>query len=217
MNYDELKIKYALIDMKVNRLMVEREKFEQQYIKENQPFPLRKYMRITVRLRVSQKHWEGLTDKYQKKKHNQPGYTYSVTGFFVRWLIYDDGELRPQLFDKYYDPADDILSIEAADQIEGHCTKCLKYKDGRCYRNGGKNIGVWLGRKVNEDDYPCPVYEELTELWSADGTKHYPNVTLLKHEKRYRVYNKDFTCFTEYGAEELHRWYRTEDPNVSKS
>ena len=31
MNYDELRIKYDLIDMKVKRLMVEREKFEQQY------------------------------------------------------------------------------------------------------------------------------------------------------------------------------------------
>ena len=178
------------------------------------------YERITVRLRVTEETRKHLIDKELTKRKNQVGYEYSVTGCFNGWYIHEDGngELKPCLFgDVSYSRFDEVVSIERADQIEGHCSKCRKYKDGLCYMAGGKDISKKCAtRKVGKDDYTCPKYEELTELWSKDGKKHYPNVTIVKHEKpvKYRIYSLNWQYYEEWGPEIIDFNYTFENPNV---
>jgi hypothetical protein len=108
------------------------------------------------------------------------------------------------------------VSIEPGEQIEGHCSKCLNHKDGYCYMMGGKDISVKCAtHKVKKDDYTCPKYEELTELWDKQGERHYPNVTICKHCKPicYNIYALNWGSYCEWPQEVIDSNYTFENPN----
>lgn len=219
MNFEELKKELKKIERQEAMCHARYVRTRETYKRQNAPLHLRKYERITVRLRVTEETRKHLVDKELSKRKNQVGYEYSVTGCFTDWYIHEDGngELKPCLFgDVSYSRFDEIVSIEPADQIEGHCSKCRRYKDGLCYMAGGKDISKKCAtHKVGKDDFTCPKYEELTELWSADGKKHYPNVTILKHSKplKYLIYSLNWQYYEEWKENEVEKFYRFDNPN----
>ena len=219
MTYDELKKELKKNDWKEARCRLKSAHAREEYRRQNAPISLRKYERITVRLRVTEETRKRLTDKERTMRKYQLGREYDVTGCFTDWYIHEDGngELKPCLFGgDSYSRYDEVVSIERAEQIEGHCSKCRKYKEGLCYMAGGKDISRKCAtHKVREDDFTCPLYEELTELWSKDGKKHYPNVTILKHEKpvKYRIYSLNWKYYEEWGPEIIDFNYTFENPN----
>lgn len=219
MNYDELKKELKKIERQEAMCHARYVRTREIYKRQNAPLPLQKYERITVRLRVTEETRKHLVDKELTKRKNQVGYEYSVTGCFTDWYIHEggNGELKPCLFgDVSYSRFDEIVSIEPAEQIEGHCSKCRRYKDGFCYMAGGKDISKKCAtHKVGKDDFTCPKYEELTELWSKCGSEHYPNVTILKHSKplKYRIYSLNWQYYEEWKEKEVEEFYRFDNPN----
>ena len=219
MTYEELEKMNKDLDKQADKLYRQQTKNELKYIAEHEPFKVHRYQILNVRLRVTEETRKNLTDAGRKMKKNQLGHEYTVTGCFTGWYISKErvGELRPCFFGGItYSRFDEIVSIESAEQIEGHCSKCRKYKDGYCYMMGGKDISVkCASHKVKDDDYTCPKYEELTELWSVDGKKHYPNVTILKHSKplKYIIYSLNWQYYEEWKENEVEKFYRLDNPN----
>ena len=192
-----------------------------QYIEEHQPLPLKRFQRIKVRVRVTEASRKMLTDDARKEKRYALGATYTIIGVFNGYAINDNGEVVPCCYGKgdYRGRYDEILSVELTeDQPDGNCNKCLKAKDGHCYMMGGKDISVkCASHKVKADDYTCPKYEELTELWDKYGEnrKHYPNVTICKHQKPigYRIYALNWGSYCEWSQEVIDSNYTFENPN----
>lgn len=220
MTFDELQKGIKKLERQELMCHARQVRLRNQYIKQNAPMKLRKFERIKVTLRVTEETRKRLVGKELEKKRNQVGYEYSVIGCFDGWYIHEDGkgELKPCFFrGPFFSRFDDIVKIEPAEQIDGHCSKCRMYKDGLCYMIGGKDLGKSCAHhKVADDDYTCPLYEEKTELWDRwEKEKHYPNVTVLKHEKpiEYRVYSLNWNYYTKYTEDELERYYLKEDPN----
>ena len=214
MKYQELKDANKKLERQVGLLYRQQQRNEQQYIREHEPFKARRYQILSVRLRVTKETRDRLTEYGRKMKKNQLGREYVVSGCFIGWYINEEkgGELRPCFFGGItYSRFDEILSIEIAEQVDGHCSKCRRYKDGLCYRNGGMDLSKKCAdHKVEETDFTCPKYEEKTELWSWDREKHYPNVTVLKHEKpvKYRIYAINWGTYTEWEEKEIKSMYR---------
>lgn len=222
MIYEELKAMDNALEKQADKLYRQQTKNELKYIAEHEPFKVHRYQRLNVRLRMTEKTRKNLTDAGRKKKKNQLGHEYTVTGCFTGWYISKehDGELRPCFFGCItYSRFDEIVSIESAEQIDGHCSKCLNYKDGLCYMAGGKDISKKCAtHKVEKDDFTCPNYEELTELWSKDGERHYPNVTIVKHSQplKYRVYSLNWQYYEEWKQDIINSNYTFENPNERK-
>lgn len=212
MTYQELQEKNKALDRQIESICRQQAKNEKRYIEEHEPFPFRRYQRVMVTLRVTEENRKHLTEKEKAKRRYQKGYEYSVVGCLNGYIIDKDGTLRPTFFGgTYYGRFDEIVSITPTEQIEGHCSKCRRYKDGLCYRNGGMDLSKKCAdHKVEEDDFTCPKYEELTELWSYDGEKHYPNVTIVKHEKpvKYRIYAINWGTYSEWDEKEIKTMYR---------
>ena len=219
MTYEELEKMNKDLDKQVDKLYRQQTKNELKYIAEHEPFKVHRYQILNVRLRVTEETRNTLTDAALTKKKYQLGHEYTVTGCFIGWHIREhDGELRPCFFGgTTYSRFDEIVSIESAEQIEGHCSKCLKYKDGYCYLAGGKDISVKCAtHKVKKDDYTCPKYEELTELWEKHGEhRHIPNVTICKHHHPigYRIYALNWGSFCEWSQDVIDSNYTFENPN----
>ena len=210
MTYEELKTVLATLDKDINALYKQKGVLRSNYAEEHAPLKLKTYQRIIIHLRVTEKHNQMLYDKYKKMRKYQPGYEYHVIGFFTGWFIEDDGSVKPCLYgNAEYSRYDEILSIELCkEQLQGDCKKCRCYKDGYCYMMGGKDLGVsCANHKVEEGDCVCPHYEEMTELWDSEG--HYPHVTKVWKNNKffYRIYNKDWTVFSEYTEEEIKKFY----------
>lgn len=88
------------------------EKKKQQYIDEHAPLKLEKGDWINIRLQVTEESRAMLVPEYRDKPRYKLGHVHTVRGRFVRWLIYDDGELRPDLWGKaWYPSKEKILSI----------------------------------------------------------------------------------------------------------
>lgn len=220
MNFEQLKEKEKAFDKdleslhKQEKAIYEKKKKNQMaYIKSVLPFEMRKYQRVTIKLMVTEKSRELMSETQRRYKKNQVGYTYCVTGCVHDWIVGDDGDARPCFFgDVTYNRYDKIIDIELAEQIEGHCSKCRKYKDGLCYMLGGKDISKKCAHhKVGERDFTCPKYEELTELWDKHiGDRHYPNVTIVKHAVpvKYRIYSLNWDYFLEYDEQEIEKYYK---------
>ena len=220
MTYEELKKANKDLDKQADKMYRKQAKNELKYIAEHEPFKVHRYQILNVRLRVTEETRKNLTDAGRKMKKYQLGHEYTVTGCFTGWYISEehDGELRPCFLGGItYSRFDEIVSIESAQQIEGHCSQCLKYKKGYCYLAGGKDISVKCAtHKVKKDDYTCPKYEEITELWEKYGEhRHIPNVTICKHKNpiSYRIYSLDWSCFCEWPQEVIDSNYAFEDTN----
>lgn len=220
MNFEQLKEKEKALDKELenlqkqeNAIYTKKKKCELAYIKSVLPFEMRKYQRVTIKLMVTEKSRELMSETQRRYKKNQVGYTYCVTGCVHDWIVGDDGDARPCFFgDVTYNRYDKIIDIELAEQIEGHCSKCRKYKDGLCYMMGGKDISKKCAHhKVGERDFTCPKYEELTELWDKYiEDRHYPNVTIVKHAVpvKYRIYSLNWEYFSEYDEQEIEKYYK---------
>ena len=171
------------------------------YRKEHAPLELKDYQRIIVRLKGKR--------------------SYSIDAIFCGWWISPKGELRPCLWNKEYSQEDEILSIELhKQQPEGDCKKCLLYKDGLCYKAGGKNLGKsYATHKVKEGDLICPRYEEIIEggLWGKKCIwphQHHPNVSFVYDANLKKIYHiwegKSWSCFTEHSEERIEKYYSRE-------
>jgi hypothetical protein len=195
-----------------------------QYIAEHQPLPLKRFQRIKVVARVTEESRKRMTVDYRKKKKCALGATYTIVGVFNGYRIDDAGHVVPCFYGEgdYRGWSDEILSVElTADQPEGNCNKCLKAKDGLCYRAGCKDLGPkYATWKIVEDKMvPCPAYEEVVEgglyalkdkIWPA---KYYPKVTRVKTKYgnwKYRLYEGNWSCYTEETEREIKKYYTSE-------
>ena len=222
MTFEKLKEKLVLLDEEKKRIEHEivrvydkKKNLQLKYIRELLPFEIRKWQRVTIRLMVTAESRKLMTDYQRRLKKNQEGYVYCVTGCVIEWIVGDEGEARPCFYgDVWYNRYDKILDIELAEQVDGHCSKCLKYKDGLCYMMGGKDISKNCAtHEVGERDMTCPRYEEMTQLWDKQiEGRHYPNVTIVKHAKpvKYRIYSLNWDYFSEYSEKEIETYYKKE-------
>lgn len=223
MTYEELK--KELKDIERQQALCERRyaRVREKYKLQNAPLQVKKYQRVTVKLRVTEETRKRLTDKEKSRRKNQAGNEYSVTGYFVGWYIHEDGngELKPCFYgDVSYSRFDEIISIELAkEQPTGDCSKCRLFKDGYCYMAGGKDMGKrYATHKVKDGDIVCPKYEEILEggLYEyGHASRHCPNVTVLqdaKEKKKYRVWSLNWNYYVEYNENEIWKFY-TKEPN----
>ena len=149
--------------------------------------------------------------KLSGNKHLPVGHVYIVRGAFYTWRISKRGEVIPVLWFGGINYLDELVSVEIdKDQPNGKCEKCLRYKDGKCFRNGGKDYPE-LGEDIKPGALVCPRYEEIITEGLDDaftsGT-NYPNVTKVtdKHGKPiYRFYSPNFECFIERDAKEVEK------------
>ena len=179
-----------------------------QYIDEHKPADIKPNQHITVRMRITEE-----SRKLSNARKQLPvGHVYTVKGSFYSWRISKRGEVIPVLWmDGRISDFDELVSVEIdKDQPNGKCEKCLKYKDGKCFRNGGKEYPD-LGEEIKPGSLVCPRYEEIITEGLDDaftpGT-NYPNVTKTtdKHGKSvYRFYSPDFECFVERDAKEVEK------------
>lgn len=222
MTYEELQKQVKAIERKEEAFSrkcgKEELKLKQQYIDEHKPIELKRFQRITVRLRVTEKSRERMGEKHRAMAKYQLGREYSVTGVFNGWHIGDDGQLKPCLYGgPSYSATDEVVSVALTkDQPEGDCSKCRCHKDGLCYMMGGKDLGkscaVW---KITDDMVPCPKYEEIVEggLYEyGDNNRHCPNVTKQwkKGKLFYNVYSLNWQYYTEYSEDEVWRFFTKE-------
>lgn len=177
-----------------------------QYIDEHKPADIKPNQRITVRMRITEE-----SRKLSGNKHLPVGHVYIVRGAFYTWHISKRGEVIPVLWFGGINYLDELVSVEIdKDQPNGKCEKCLRYKDGKCFRNGGKDYPE-LGEDIKPGALVCPRYEEIITEGLDDaftsGT-NYPNVTKVtdKHGKPiYRFYSPNFECFIERDAKEVEK------------
>ena len=220
MTYEELKKELKALAQAEKSLNAKYNMVMDMYRRKNAPIKLRRFERVTVRLKVSKDTINSFPPSKRKMRKYELGHEYSVTGCFYEWGINDpDGELRPVFFGSVsYSRYDEIVAIEKAEQIDGHCSECLDYKDGYCYLMGGKDISKKCAHhKVLKDDFTCPKYEEVCECaWGRhEPDRRYPNITVLKHETplKYRVYSLNWGYFTEYKKEEFEHLFTFVNPH----
>ena len=219
MTYEELQKEIKKLERQERMCFARQVKARELYKKQNAPMKLRKYERIKVRLRVTEETRKHLVASELTKRKNQVGYEYTVVGCFDGWYIHEDGhgELKPCFFrGPSYSRFDDVIGIESAEQIDGHCSKCKMYKEGLCYMIGCRDLGKkYAHHKVEDDDCTCPLYEEVIELWDKYEGGRYPNVTVLKHEKplEYRIYSQNWKYYTKYSQKDVELLYCFENPN----
>ena len=224
---------YEELDKQVKAIKREEEAFSRKcskkelalkmkYINEHKTIDLKRFQRITVRLRVTEATRKKLIDSYKAKKKYQLGREYTLIGVFNGWYIGNDGQLKPCFYgEPTYDSTDEVVSVELTkDQPEGHCSKCRCYKDGLCFMMGGKDISnrlaVW---KITDDMVVCPKYEEILDggLYEyGDASRHCPNVTKVwrKGKLYYNIYSLNWNYYTEYSEDEVKRYYTIEPKNV---
>lgn len=225
MTYEELQKQLKAIERKEDAFCRkcgrEELKLKMQYIEERKPMHIKRFQRITVRLRVTEATRKKYTEEYKAKKKYQLGKEYTLTGAFNGWGIADDGQIKPCFYgEPSYPSTDEVVSVELTkNQPEGDCAKCRCYKDGLCYMVGGKDLGkrcaVW---KITDDMVVCPKYEEILEGGLYEyGEKHCPNVTKRwKNGKLfYNVYSLNWNYYTQYSGDEVFRFY-TKEPIEKK-
>jgi len=112
MTYKQLQAAERTCDKIMNKACAIYGKKKQQYIDEHAPLVLKPGDWINIRLQVTEESRASLVPEYRNKPRYQLGYKHTVRGRFVRWLIYDNGELRPDLYGKaWYPSKEKILSI----------------------------------------------------------------------------------------------------------
>lgn len=221
MTYPELKTKTEALKKERDRVYGKYTReitaLELDYIAEHAPLKgVKRFQRVTARLRVTEETRGKLTEAMRKRKRYQLGREYTVEGVFNGWSIGEDGSVRPCFYGgPTYDREDELLSVTLSEsQPEGHCSKCRCQKDGLCYMMGGQDISpkcaVW---EITDEMTVCPKYEEVLEggLWEH-GERHCPNVTKVvrKGKTSYRVYSLNWNYFTEYGEPEVWLFFTKE-------
>lgn len=87
-------------------------KKEKEYIEEHAPLKVEHGEWINIRLQVTEESRALLVPEYRDKPRYRLGHIHTVRGRFCGWLIYDDGELRPDLMgNTCYPSKEKILSI----------------------------------------------------------------------------------------------------------
>ena len=224
MTYEELQKQVKAIERKEKAFSRKCSKKElalkRQYINEHKTIELKRFQRIIVRLRITEKSRERMGEMQRSMSKNILGREYSLTGVFNGWFIADDGQLKPCFYgEPSYSAFDEVMSVELTkDQPQGHCSKCRCHKDGLCYMMGGKDLGkscaVW---KITDDMVPCPKYEEIVDSGLYEyGEKHCPNVTKCwqKGKLFYNVYSLNWDYYTEYSEDEVWRFFTKEPKKV---
>lgn len=194
------------------------------YIDEHQPLALKQFQRIKVVARVTEESRKALSEEARRMKKYALGTTYTIVGVFNWYNISVRGRVVPCFYGdtRYRGMYDEVLSVElTASQPEGSCHKCRCAKDGRCYLLGGKSLGpICAIRKIDEDKMvPCPHYEEVVEggLYGIRGrvwpARYYPRVTMVRTEdgeRKYRLYEGDWACYTEWDEQHIANGYTRE-------
>lgn len=112
MTYKQLQAAGRTCDRIMNNAAATYMQKEQQYIDEHAPLKLERGDWINIRLQVTEESRAVLTPEGRAMPRYQLGHVHTVRGRFVRWLIYDGGELRPDLMGKaWYPSKEKILSI----------------------------------------------------------------------------------------------------------
>lgn len=219
MTYQELKKEIRALDRKAEAVYVQQNKLREKYIEEHKPLPVKRFQRLTVKLRVTEQSRQMMSEKERGKRKNQLGMEYTVTGIFNWYTIMDEGSVRPRFYGNvYYSRFDEIISVELArEQPDGDCRLCMRCKDGLCYMNGGQNISKsCASHKIKEGDIVCPKYEEVLPngLYEyGEANRHCPNVTIAQDSKGnrlYRVYSLNWNYYTEYSEAQIWKYYSKE-------
>ena len=231
MTYEELEKQLKAIEKEENAFMRKCSKKEynlkMKYINEHKQIDIKRFQRISVRLRITEETRKLIGDKHRAMAKNQLGKEYTITGVFNGWAIGKDGQLKPCFYGgQSYSSTDEVVKVELTKaQPEGDCTKCRCYKDGLCYMMGGKTIGkycaVW---KITDDMVICPKYEEIVEggLWGRLNIwphEHKPNVTFRydkNGKKKYRLYSLNWNYYTEHSEDVIKKCYSFEPIDYSK-
>ena len=206
MTYEELQAATKEQQSLVFAATLKIDALNKQYIDEHKPIDIKPNQRITVRMRITE---ESL--KLSGNKQQPVGHVYIVRGAFYTWRISKRGEVIPVLWFGGISYLDELVSVEIdKDQPCGKCEKCLRYKDGKCFRNGGKDYPE-LGQEIIPGSFVCPYYEEIITEGLDDafmpGT-NYPNVTKVtnSHGKSvYRFYSQNYSCFIERDAKDVEK------------
>ena len=208
MTYEELQAATKEQQSLVFAATLKIDALNKQYIDEHKPADIKPNQRIIVRMRITEE-----SRKLSGNKHLPVGHVYIVRGEFYTWRISKRGEVMPVLWmgGDILPDFDELVSVEIdKDQPSGKCEKCLKYKDGKCFRNGGKEYPE-LGEEIKPGTLVCPRYEEVITEGLDDaftpGT-NYPNVTKVtdKHGKSiYRFYSPNFEYFIKCDAKEVEK------------
>lgn len=223
MTYEEYKKKDRELERKLNEVFILKNELLHKYIKEHEPLHLKRYQRISVRLRITEQHRKLMTDKQLNIQKYQLGNEYVVKVFFTGYCIGKKGDIRPCFYgDTCYSIYDDIVSVELDKvQPQGDCHKCSMYKDRRCYMAGGKDLGTeYATHKVKDGDCVCPKYEEIIPggLYKYGmESNHCRNVTVkydLKGRRFYRVYSINWQCYTEYDETDVWKYYTKEPKEI---
>ena len=194
------------------------------YIREHEPLRgLKRFQRVKVTLRVTEATRKWMDEKHRMMAKNKAGREYRLEGVFNGWHIGYDGQIKPCFYgEPHYPATDEVVSVELAkEQPEGHCSMCRCHKDGLCYMMGGQDMSpkcaVW---KITDDMTVCPKYEEVVDggLWEY-GEKHCPNVTVVRRKGKtsYRVYSLNWNYYTEYGEQEVWRFFAKEPREKKES
>ena len=220
MTYEELNKQLKAIERKEEAFSrkcgKEELKLKMQYISEREPMHVKRFQRITVRLRVTEETRSRYTEEYRAKKKYQLGREYNLSGAFNGWHIGNDGQLKPCFYGgPSYNSTDEVVSVTLAkDQPCGDCSKCRCYNDGLCYMMGGKDISkrlaVW---PITDDMVPCPRYDEIQEGGLYEyGERHCPNVTKVWKNGKvfYHIYSLNWNYYTEWSENEVWRCYTKE-------
>ena len=207
MTYEELKAVIADQNSIILGAHQQIDALNAQYIDEHKPADIKPNQRITVRMRITEE-----SQKLLGNKQLPVGHVYTIKSAFYSWRISKRGQVIPVLWmGGILSDCDELVSVEIdKDQPSGECAKCLLYKDGKCFRNGGKDYPE-LGYEINPGTLVCPRYEEIITEGLDDaftpGT-NYPNVTKVtnKHGKSvYRFYSQNYSCFIERDAKEVEK------------
>ena len=112
MTYKQLQAASRTCDKIMNKACAIYKEKEQKYIDEHAPLKLERGDWINIRLQVTEESRAMLVPEYRDMPRYQLGYVHTVRGRFAQWLVYDDGELRPDLMGKaWYPSKEKILSI----------------------------------------------------------------------------------------------------------
>lgn len=222
MTYEELKAQEKATEAEIKKIERRYRAAERRYIKEHAPFPLRLHQRVTIRLRVTEKSFAMMAKSERRKKCNQVGTEYELTGLHTGYGIEEkDGTIYPCFYRMAYRANDEILTyFPAIIQCSHKCDECIKAKDGLCYRNGGKDLGkCYADHKIKPDDFSCSDCEIIkpdgcyvARGW-MDAGKFYPNLTYLPHRQMYRVYSLNWKWCEEYNESEFLEHYSLTKPD----
>lgn len=211
MTFEELMKEEQRLQSHVDFYNKEISKLYGKYVDEHIPEGLHRRQWLKARLRVTEEHVGSMSEAMRKKRKYQPGYEYEITGYCYNFIVGEHGDIRPCFYEHSYSRHDELLSLEAVTPPEGSCDKCYLYKGGKCYKAGGMDCESCATHRVQYEDEPCPKYEERTELY-FNGKPVNATIVRIDGEKFYRIYNKNWTCYSQWIEKWINQNYTFEPP-----